>query len=123
MPTSKSLKSCAGVIFTAPSPSRGRNIVGDDGDAAADQRQGHSLADQRLVALVIGMDGDGGVAEHGLRARGSDNIRRSILGIEGAMLERIAQMPKVPLYLDLLDLEVGDGVSSFGSQLTRRLSL
>ena len=30
------------------------------------------LALQMLVALVDGMDGDGDIAEHGLRARGGD---------------------------------------------------
>ena len=48
-------------------------FVGDDGDAAADQRQDHVLADEMLVALVVGMHGDGGVAEHGLGPRGGDD--------------------------------------------------
>ena len=87
-----------------------RIFVGDDGDAAADQRQDHVLADERLVALVVGMHGDGGVAEHGLGPRGGDDdVGRCIVGVEGAVLERIAQMPEVALHLDLLDFEVGDG--------------
>ena len=68
------------------------------------------LADKRLVALIVGMHGDGGVAEHGLRPRGGDDDEsRRIVRIEAAILERIAQMPEVTLHLDLLDLEVGDG--------------
>ena len=85
-------------------------FVGDDGDAAADQRQDHMLADESLVALVVGMHGDGGIAEHGLWPRGGDDdVGRCIVGIEGAILQRIAQMPEVALHLDLLDFEVGDG--------------
>ena len=84
-------------------------FVGDDRDAAADQRQDHVLADQRLVALVVGMHRDGGVAEHGLGPRGGDDDEcRCIVGIEGRALDRIAQVPEVALHLDLLDLEVGD---------------
>ena len=68
------------------------------------------LADQRLVALVVGMHGDGGIAEHGLRPRGGDHdVGRSVIRIEAAILKRIAQMPEMTLHLDLLDLEVGDG--------------
>ena len=48
-------------------------FVGDDRDAPADQRQDHVLADQMLVALVVGMHGDGGVAEHGLGPGGGDD--------------------------------------------------
>ena len=82
------------------------------------------LADEALVALVVGMDGDGGVAEHGLGPRGGDDdVGRRIVGIEGRALDRIAQMPEMALGLDLLDLEIGDRGEQLGSQLTRRLSL
>ena len=47
--------------------------VGDDGNFAIHQRQHHVLADEVLVAFVLGMDGDGGVAEHRFRARGGDD--------------------------------------------------
>ena len=47
LPTSKSLKSCAGVILTAPEPFSGIGIfVGDDRNLPPDQRQDHVLADQ-----------------------------------------------------------------------------
>jgi hypothetical protein len=45
-------------------------IVGNDGNAAAAQGQLHELADQVLITLVIGVHGHGGVAQHGLGARG-----------------------------------------------------
>ena len=47
--------------------------VRDDRNFAIHQRQHHALADEVLVALVLRMNGDGGVAEHGFRARGGDH--------------------------------------------------
>ena len=46
--------------------------VGDDRQAAADERQDRVPADQPLVARIVGMDRDRGVAEHGLGPRGRD---------------------------------------------------
>ncbi len=48
-------------------------FVGDDLNLAADQRQDHVLADQLLIALVVGMYRDAGIAEHGLGPRGGDD--------------------------------------------------
>ena len=48
-------------------------FVGDDRDQPVDDRQPHLLADQGRVALVVGMHGDGGVAEHGLGPGGGDD--------------------------------------------------
>src|SRR5215475_10029664 len=68
------------------------------------------LADQSLVALIVGMNGNGSIAEQGLRSRGGDHDESGrIARIEDAILEPIAQMPEVALDLDLLDFEVGDG--------------
>ena len=78
--------------------------VGDDRDAAPDQRQDGGAADEVAVALVIGMHRDGGVAEHGLRPG-----RRNRDGEVGLAFDRVADVPKVALHLDLLHLEVGDG--------------
>ena len=96
--------------------------VGDDRDAPPDQRQADGLADEVGVARIVGVDGDAGVAEHGLGAGGGDD--EVVAGLEGggaavvveggrvlvggAVLERVAQAPEVALRLDLLDLEVGD---------------
>ena len=97
--------------------------VGDDGDGAADQRQADGLADEVGVAGVVGVDGDAGVAEHGLGAGGGDDEVVAVFPVGGAavvveggrvavgraVLQRVAQAPEVALLLDLLDLEVGDG--------------
>ena len=68
------------------------------------------------------MDGDAGVAEHGLGPGGGDDEVVALLASGGvavaveldrvlvglAALELVAQPPEVALVLDLLDLEVGD---------------
>ncbi len=91
-------------------------VIGDDRDAPTGQRQVDQLADEMPVAFVVGVYGDGGVAEHGLGARGGDDQRT------GAVGQRIAHMPEVALFF------LGDSTSrsdtavcSTGSQFTRRL--
>ena len=63
--------------------------VRDDRNFAVHQRQHYVLADEVLVALVVGMDGDGGVAEHGFRARGGDDE------IVAASRRRVADVPEL----------------------------
>ena len=46
--------------------------IDDDGDFAIHERQAQLFAVEMQVALVLGMNGDGGVAEHGFGARGCD---------------------------------------------------
>ncbi len=84
-------------------------FIGDDRNFAADQRQDHVLADEIRVALVLGMHGNAGIAQHRLRPRGGDDDERlGIGGIEIPALDRIAQIPQVALDLDLLHFEIGD---------------
>ena len=53
----------------------------------------HSPADQMAVALVVGMNGHGRVAQHGLGAGGRDDqVRR-------AVAQWVAQMPQTALFL------------------------
>ena len=49
------------------------------------------------------MHRDRRIAEHGLRPRGGDD------DLAGTVLQRIGQMPIMPVDFALLDLEVGDG--------------
>ena len=78
-------------------------VVGHDRQAPPDQGQDRVPADQVAVALVLRMDGDGGVAQHGLRpGRRHDDIPALFA------LDRIAQMPEMAVDLALFDLEVGD---------------
>ena len=76
--------------------------VGDDRQAAPDQRQHRELADQVRVTLVVGVHGDGGVGEHRLRAH-----RRHGQDPVGA-LDRIVDREQRVIDLAVLDLEVGD---------------
>ena len=62
----------------------------------------HALADQRRVALVVGVHHHRGVAEHRLRSRRRDDDRAA------AVLERIADVPFGTVLLGALDLEVRD---------------
>ena len=104
-PTSKSLKSCAGVIFTAPVPFSGSEYSSATiGMAPADQRQDRVPADQVLVAFVVRMHRDGGVTEHRFGpGRGNDNV------FSPNAFDRILDVPQRALHLDLLHLEIGDG--------------
>ena len=47
-------------------------LVEDDGNLAVHQRQAQFLAVQMQIALVLGMNGHGHVAEHGFGARRGD---------------------------------------------------
>src|SRR5690348_1261769 len=49
------------------------DFVGDDGDFAIYQRQNRFFADERFVAVIFRMDGDGRVAKHGFGTRGGDD--------------------------------------------------
>jgi hypothetical protein len=78
-------------------------FVGDDGHAAARHRQDGVAADQVLPGRVLGMHGDGGVAQHGLGPRrGHDDVAALVA------LDRVADVPEAALDLLRLDLEVGD---------------
>ena len=51
------------------------DVVGDDRHVAVDERDPHAPADELAVALVVGMDGDGRVAEDRLGTGGRDDDR------------------------------------------------
>ena len=99
-------------------------FIGDDRDAPSDQRQNDVLPDEIRVAFVVRMHGHRGVAEHGLRSRGRNrDERRGIVRVERDALERIANVPEMPLHLDLLHLEVGDGGEQLGVPVDQPLVL
>ena len=77
--------------------------IGDDGDLAADQRQDKCLADHRLIALVVRVNGNGRIAQHRFRTGGGQ------FQIAGAILERIAQVPEMAVLFLKFHLGVGDG--------------
>ena len=85
----KSLGSCAGVTLTAPVPNSGlaqssaRMGISRSGP---ERQAGACLPMSALVALVVGVHGDGDVAEHGLGAGGGDDDGA------GAVGERVADV-------------------------------
>ena len=102
-PTSKSLKSCAGVILTAPEPFSGSEYS----SATIGMRRPTSgrigvLADQVLPLGIVGMHGDRGVAQHGLGPGRRDD------DVLVAALDRILEVPQAAPDLAQFDLEVGD---------------
>ena len=83
-------------------------VVEDDGNLAADERQAELFAVEMEVALVFRMDGDGGVAEHGLGAGGSDGEKLAgvfAVGVE----DGVADLPEMALVLVVDDFEIADG--------------
>ena len=96
-------------------------FVGDDRDAAADQRQDRVAADRaRRSARRSGCTATA-VSPSMVSGRVVATVMKSSPGI---VVERIADSARdCPLTSTLLHLEIGDGgLSSFGSQLTSRLS-
>src|SRR6185437_11587935 len=99
-------------------------LVGDDGDFSPDQWQSHVLADQFLVALIIGMHRHRGVTEHGLRPRRRhENKCRRIVRVEDLSLDRVAQVPEMPPGLDLDHFQIGNRGKQLGIPVDESLVL
>ncbi len=75
--------------------------VGDDRDPTAGQRQLDLGADQVLVALVLRVDGDRGVTQHRLGARGGDD--------DGVLALAVADRDQLAVVVLVLHLDVRDG--------------
>ena len=72
--------------------------IDHDGDFAIHQRQAQLFAMEMQVALVLGMNGDGRIAEHGLRAR--RGYRDELAGFFASIAEhRVANLPEMALLL------------------------
>ena len=78
-------------------------LVGDDRDQPADERQTHRFPDQIGKTLVIRMDRDAGIAEHGLGPRRRDSNEPA-----GKLGHRIADVPQKAPGLAAFDLEIRD---------------
>ena len=77
--------------------------VRNDRNLTAHQGQNHGLSDDILVALVIRIDRQSRVAQHGLRSRGRD-LHKLV-----AVLDRIIDMPEMAGLLLMLHLRVRNG--------------
>ena len=82
--------------------------VDNDGNLAIHERQAQLFAVEMEVALVLGMNGHGGVAEHGLGARrGNGN---ELAGLFAAVAEDgVANLPEMAFLLLVDDFEIADG--------------
>ena len=84
-------------------------LVADDGDLTVQQRQDDMATVQVGVTGVIGVDGHGGIAQHGFGAGGSQ------LQIFAGLLHLVQQVPEAALLGLVLDLGVGDGGVAVGA--------
>ena len=84
-------------------------LVADDGNFLVQQRQNDMAAMQMGVAGVIGVDGHGGVAQHGLGTGGGQ------LQHLAGLLDLIQQVPEAALLALVLHLGVGNGGVAVGA--------
>ena len=84
-------------------------VVGDDRDLAPDERENERLADHMLVPLVLGVDGDGRIAEHrfGAGRRDDDELV--------AVLDGVFEVPEEGRVLAVLHFRVGEGGLAAGA--------
>ena len=101
LPASKSLGSCAGVIFTAPEPNSGSAMSSSTIGISRSVSGSRTVLQMQLRrARVFRIDRDGGIAEHRLRARGRDH--QACVG----SVHRIDDVPEIALRLLVLHFEI-----------------
>ena len=88
-------------------------LVGNDGDVFFDQWQPDAAANERLVALIVRVNGDGSVTEHCFGSGGCHH--QMIATIPGcvALGQWIAKVPQVTLLFRVFDFQVRYGRSQF----------
>ena len=84
-------------------------IVGHHGDLPVHQRQNDLFAHQIGVALVVGVHGHAGIAQHGLGASGRHDYTLA------AVRAGVADMPQMAGLLLVLHLRVGQGGLTLGA--------
>ena len=78
-------------------------LVTEDRDLAVHDREDAGLADQVLVALVVRVDGNAGIAHEGLRTGGRNHQ------LARAVRQRVADVPQLARLGFVLNLGVGQG--------------
>ena len=87
----------------APGTELGVNVVvGNDGDPSLGQGQKYFPADVVPIALIVGMHGDGRIAQHRLGPRGCDH--QVVVAVD----ERITKPPDLPRLLSGQYFQVGN---------------
>ena len=90
-------------------------LVGDYGDDAVGQGEMDEAADEVLVTLVVGIDGDSGVAEDGFGAGSADDdfgvldIGIIIRAVVRGGAELIGDFPEVAVFVFVLNFDIGEG--------------
>ena len=77
--------------------------IRDDGDFSVRERQQNFFADEVLIALVVGVHCDGGIAQHRLGARGRDD------NVLFRSSDRVADVPQAAGAFVVDDFEIADG--------------
>ncbi|CDC61384.1 uncharacterized protein BN660_01088 [Clostridium sp. CAG:448] len=91
-------------------------IIGNHGDFSPNQRQNQRFSDHTGIALISRVDCHCRVAEQGFRSCGCH------LQVSGAVLERVADMPKMPGLILILHLGVGNGCQALGAPVDDAVS-
>ncbi len=83
--------------------------VGDHGNHPVHQGQHHALSNQMAVSFILGMDGYGGIAQHGLRTGGGKGQEPGGAGRSVLLHHRVLDMPQMSGLFLVYHLCVGDG--------------
>ena len=84
-------------------------LVADDGDLLVQQGQDDMAAVQMSIAGVIAVDGNGGIAQHGLGTGGSQFQHLA------GLLDRVEKVPEAAVLFLILHLGVGNGGVAVGA--------
>ena len=85
-------------------------LIGHDGHLTAHQGQDALFAHDVLIALVVGVDGHAGIAQHGLRTGGGHDDIAALLALDG-----IADVPEVAGLVLILHLGVAQSGDAVGA--------
>ena len=92
-------------------------VVGDDGELSADKGQNCVFADKVLIALIVGVNGNTGVAEHGLGTGGCD-YKLLIRVLDG-----VSYMPEAAGHVLVLDLGIRQSRAALGAPVDDSVAL
>lgn len=90
-------------------------FVGDDGNFAVGEREFDKTTDEVLIARIVRIDSDGGIAKESLGASGADDnfgvfdVRIIIGTAIGGADDLIGDVPKVTSLVLMFDFDVGEG--------------
>lgn len=90
-------------------------FIGDDGNFAVGERKFNKTTDEVLIARIVGIDSDGGIAKESLGASGTDDdfgvfdVRIIIGTAIGGADDLIGDVPEVTSLVLMFDFDVGEG--------------